>query len=105
MAAQFPAGVSLWQLVGGRWFPAHRASTSAVYLHTVATSFTNGGRSIDAAKDGLSQADFDALKQKFGEAVGKPNPEDFPHISNLQDTWFTLPLVPQGTVVDITPGS
>jgi hypothetical protein len=91
MAAQFPNGVSRWQFVGGSWFPVNGANIAPQFRFVVATQFRNGSRMIDAANDGLSVADFQALEQKFPGAVS--------HVGND----FTLPLVPEGTVVDLTP--
>ena len=100
MAAQFPIGTSTWQFVGGRWFPVARTTVPARFHFTVATSFKKGKRMIDAGKDGLSETDFAALRAKFPDAVGKAEPGKFT-IPSVRE--FTLPLVPEGTVVDITP--
>jgi hypothetical protein len=93
MATQFPSGTSTWVFTGGRWFPVVGASAPARFLFSVATHFKNGDRTIDAEQVGLSVEDFQALRGKFPDAVGQIGDK------------FTLPLVPEGTVVDITPGA
>jgi hypothetical protein len=90
MAAQFPFGTSRWQFVGGQWFAVTGTNLPARFFFTVAAHFRNGGRTIDASK-GLDQADLEALMAKFPDAV------------SLNGEEFTLPLVPEGTVIDITP--
>ncbi|WP_435011129.1 hypothetical protein P12x_002427 [Tundrisphaera lichenicola] len=90
MAAFLPRDVSRWVVQGGAWLPADKPLVVAHY--TVATTFVNNGKVIDGAKTGLSHEDFSALKAKFPDEV-----------VDLGNGEFTLPLVPVGTVIDITP--
>jgi hypothetical protein len=104
MAAQFPTFSSQWQFIGARWFPVltRAASAPPVFLFTVPTLFKFGDKIIDAAKDGLEDHALKALETKFPGLVGQPTPEE--SVSPSVPV-RTLPLVPQGTVIDITPGS
>lgn len=97
MAATFPSGncsgTSRWQVSGGQWFPVDPQPVGQVC--TTALDFRFGSRPIRVATGhGMSDPDFQALRAKYPEAVvpvpGHPGE-------------FALPLVPPGTVVDITP--
>jgi hypothetical protein len=100
MAEAFPGGTSVWQFVGGRWFPANRTSVSPSFSYQIATSFTNGGQRIDAGTAGLSEDELHILRTRYRGAV-KDVPAGSEAIPGVRE--FTLPLVPEGTVIDITP--
>jgi hypothetical protein len=90
MPKQFPADITQWVTAGGVWRPAD--ATVVLVHYTNATLFVNNGTIIDGRATGLSDKEFEALKARYPDAVVKVN-----------DNLFTLPFVPVGTVVDITP--
>lgn len=90
MAERFTAYTTKWVLEGGAWLPA--GSTVDVVHYTNATVFVNNGRVIDGRKTGLLDEDFKALMAKY--------PAD---VVDLKNGEFTLPFVPVGTMIDITP--
>jgi hypothetical protein len=100
MAEAFPDGTSTWQFIGGRWFPANRTSVTPSFSYSIATSYTNGGQRIDAGTVGLSEEELNILRTRYRGAVKDvpPGSETIPGVRE-----FTLPLVPEGTVIDITP--
>ncbi len=90
MPSAFPGDVTVWVSNGTTWV---RASKDVDLLHyTNATMFVNSGRLIDGRASGLTNDDFKALKARYPDAVMRVAPDQ-----------FTLPLVPVGTIVDITP--
>jgi hypothetical protein len=92
MAARIPSEKSRWVFDGNQWLPAKLSiKPPTVVPYTLATVFVNNGRVIDGLNDGLSHEDVDALKAKY--------PDDVVQLGNE----FELPLVPVGTVIDITP--
>jgi hypothetical protein len=74
---------------GERELAARRTPT--VVHYTTATVFVLNDQAIDGLNEGLSDAEVKALEKKY--------PDDFVK----GDGTFSLPLVPVGTVVDITP--
>jgi hypothetical protein len=105
MAARFPAVLSRWQQVAGKWFPISGTnSTTSHVRYVVATQFIDvSGQPFDAIKDGLTTGNKTALDAKF-PGVAKPVVEsDFPQplVPPNPGDDFTLPLVPEGTVVDL----
>jgi hypothetical protein len=90
MADRFPGDTTQWVFSGGAWQPAGKAADLAHY--TNATLFVNNGRVIDGRATGLSNEDFNALQARYPDEVVQTG-----------DGVFTLPFVPVGTVVDITP--
>src|SRR5262245_49129866 len=99
MPTEFPLATSRCQFIGGRWFMRTTHNTTSVVLVSEAQLFKNGDRMIDA-REGLSPEDTNALRKKFGDVIGAVAP-DVHSIADRPE--FTLPLVPLGTVVDITP--
>jgi hypothetical protein len=92
MSARFPAVTTKWVITEGKWQPA--GPKVDVVHYTNATLFVNNGKVIDGRKTGLSSEDVKALKTKY--------PVDVIDLHDGKDG-FALPLVPVGTVVDITP--
>src|SRR5690349_993504 len=91
--AQMPAKTSVWVTNGKVWLPAEQSITPpTVVAYTAATMFVLNGRAIDALHRGLSEKEFAALREKFADAI----------ISHGKE--FEIPLVPVGTVIDLTPG-
>ncbi len=95
MAERIRGEASRWVIEGGHWLPARVSIKPPTVVHyTVATVFVNNGRLIDGLNKGLSREDFEALKARY--------PDDVVDLGNGE---FELPLVPVGTVIDITPVS
>jgi hypothetical protein len=107
-------GVSNWQFSGGVWSPVGPA-VPATAVCAVALQFQNGSRKIvvrppdladypeiqaimaqspSSVVTGLSSDDTTALWSNYPDDVGV----------DTSNQVFTLPLVPRGTIVDITPG-
>ena len=92
MATRAPREATRWVNDGGNWLPAKASIKPPTVVHyTIATVFVNGGRVIDGLNAGLSDEDVAALKAKY--------PDDVVDL----DEEFEFPLVPVGTVIDITP--
>jgi len=91
LMAQMPAKTSVWVTNGRVWLPAEQSiQPPTVVAYTAATMFVLNGRAIDALHRGLSEKEFAALREKFPDAVVSHGKE------------FELPLVPVGTVIDLT---
>jgi hypothetical protein len=91
--AEFPAQRSTWKFdMNGFWKAASLSiKPPTVVAYTTATVFVNGDRVIDALNNGIPHEDMDDLRAKYPHALIESGDE------------FSLPLVPVGTVVDITP--
>jgi hypothetical protein len=90
MADRFPAVTTSWVISEGRW---QRADNRVDVVHyTNATLFVDDGGVIDGRANGLSQTEVDELKARY--------PNDVIEVSEGE---FRIPVVPVGTVVDITP--